>query len=104
MEWRSSCPRLSWTRTDCRTRARCGRSRQREAAAAQVVTGQNLGSGVELAGDRAQHLGNARGGLALGVLALLQDRLNLILEQREHVLDHAVQLVGRVLAYRRFLA
>src|SRR4051812_48955082 len=56
------------------------------------------GSGVDVPGDRAHDLGDLLGVLAVRVTVAPQVRLHLQLEQLDHVLDQAVQLLGRATA------
>src|SRR5271170_6969453 len=58
---------------------------------------------VEFASHRFDHLGDSAGGLAVWVAALAQLRLYGPLQQGDHVLDHAVQLIWAVLVLGRAL-
>src|ERR1700742_1902385 len=57
--------------------------------------------GVELPGHRLDDLGDPASRLAVRVAAFAQLGLHGALQQRDHVLDHAVQLVGTVLVLGR---
>src|SRR5690606_1004586 len=80
------------------SRTRPGRSspRSRETARPRTAVRGRFVSVVEFASYGPDDLGDALGELAIRVLAAAQVRLDLRLEQRDHVLDEAVQLVGRL--------
>src|SRR5262249_30208821 len=62
------------------------------------------GLGVELPRHRLDHLGDPASRLSVRVVPLAQLRLHGALQQRDHVLDHAVQLIGAVLVLSRRVA
>src|SRR5689334_9247601 len=66
---------------------------------AQHVVSHRPGLGVELPGHGLDHLGHPSGGLAVRVATLAQFGLHGAFQQCDHVLDHAVQLVGAVLVF-----
>ena len=101
----ASAPRCFAT---VRTRSCCalGRHYMLPAAETEVVQGKSPNSlhklrlgdgdgalGVEFARDGLDHLGDPAGDLAVRVATLAQLGLHSAFQQRDHVLDHAVQFV-----------